>query len=135
MNCIDVKLTAISRDCIEVELGSGESFRLPFSRYPWFEYCTIRELEQVQCDGMALEWPEAMIDLELDLLRHPEREGTITPVEKWLKVRDELRRRAALREHARKAGSATTPRKAAASRANGSKGGRPRVNRKEPALA
>ena len=45
------------------------------------------------CDGFALEWPEAMIDLELDLLRHPEKEGTPTPVDKWLAFRENLRKK------------------------------------------
>ncbi len=126
MNCMDAEFKTITRDYIEVEITGGECFRLSFDRYPYFRHCSLEELENVHCDGLSLEWPDAMIDLELDLLRHPEREGHLAPVESWLKVREELRRRAALKVAARRAGSTLSARKAAASRANGIKGGRPR---------
>lgn len=125
MNCIEAKLAAVSRDSVTVELEDGERFALPFDRYPYFRHCTIAELEHVVCDGFALEWPEAMIDLELGLLRHPEQEGTPTPLEKWLAVRNKLRRKAAIRENAAKAGRVTSAAKLAAARCNGKKGGRP----------
>ena len=76
MPCIEAKLASVSRDSITVELNTGEKFILPFDRYGYFRFCSIAELEHVTCDGFALEWPEAMIDLELDLLRHPERKNT-----------------------------------------------------------
>lgn len=126
MSCIEAKLAAVSRDSVTVELADGERFVLPFDRYPYLRYCTIAELEHVACDGFALEWPEAMIDFELDLLRHPEKEGAPAPVEKWLAVRNKLRRKAAIRENAAKAGRATSAAKLAAARCNGKKGGRPR---------
>ncbi len=47
-----------------------------------------------------MEWPEAMIDLELNLLRHPEREVTLTPVDMWLAFREAVRKKATIRENA-----------------------------------
>lgn len=134
MNCIEAKLAAVSRDSITVELSNGERFELPFSRYGYFRHCAIAELEHVVCDGFALDWPDAMIDLELDLLRHPEKEGTPVSVEKWLAVRESLRRKAAVRENAVRAGSVKSARKNASSRKNGAMGGRPK-KKKETAFA
>lgn len=134
MSCMDAELKAITRDYIEVVIEDGELFRLPFDRYPYFRHCSLEELERVHCDGLSLEWPDAMIDLELDCLRHPEHGEHPAPVEAWLKVREELRNRAALKAAARRAGRTVTARKAAASRANGCKGGRPR-KKPEPANA
>ena len=71
-------------------------------------------------------WPERMIDLELDLLRHPEKEGTPTPVDKWLAFRETLRKKAAIRENALRAARTKSARKADSSRINGKKGGRPK---------
>ncbi len=41
-----------------------------------------------------------MIDLELNLLRHPEREVTLTPVDMWLAFREAVRKKATIRENA-----------------------------------
>lgn len=126
MNCIEARLKSVSRDSIAVELSGGETFVLPFTRYGYFRYCTIAELENVICDGFALEWPDAMIDLELELLRHPDQEGKPVSVEKWLSVREKLRNQAAIRLNASRAGKTKSARKQAASRRNGALGGRPR---------
>ncbi len=134
MSCIEAKLAALSHDSLTVELGTGERFELPFDRYGYFRYCTIAELDHVVCDGFALDWPEAMIDLELDLLRHPGKEGEPAPVEKWLAVREKLRKQIAVRENAKRASHVKSAKKAAAARLNGSKGGRPK-KKTEPVLA
>lgn len=126
MNCMDAELKTITRDYIEVEIAGGECFRLSFDHYPYFRHCSLEELERVHCDGLSLEWPEAMIDLELDLLRHPEKGEHLASVEAWLSIREELRNRTARKAAASRAGRTVTTRKAAASRANGIKGGRPR---------
>lgn len=126
MPCIEAQLTDISRDSLTVELNNGEKFVLPFERYGYFRFCTIAELAHVTCDGFALEWPEAMIDLELELLRYPEKEGTLTPVDKWLAFREELRQKKAIRANALRAAHTKSLRKAASSRINGKKGGRPK---------
>ena len=112
-------------DSITVE-ACGELFVLPFARYGYFRYCTIAELEHVTCDGFALDWPDAMIDLELDLLRHPEKEGEPASVEKWLAVRESLRKKSVIRENASRAGSTKSARKHVSSRKNGALGGRPK---------
>ena len=126
MTCIDAKLTELHRDSLTVELSNGEKFVLPFDRYGYFRHCTISELEHVVCDGFSLEWPDAQIDFELELLRHPEREGSLVPLDKWLAYRDKVRQTRTVREITSHAGRATSPRKAAASRRNGALGGRPR---------
>lgn len=126
MNCIEAKLTDLRRDSLTVELSSGEKFVLPFRKYGYFRYCPITELENVVCDGFSLEWPDAQIDFELELLRHPEREGDLVPLDKWLSYREKLRRQTALRQAAARAGHAKSDRKSAAARQNGALGGRPR---------
>ena len=126
MPCTNAKLTELHRDSITVELDTKERFVLPFSRYGYFRYCTISELENVVCDGFSLEWPDAQIDFELDLLRHPEREGELVPLDKWLAYRANVRKQNVVREIASRAGRATSARKSAAARRNGALGGRPR---------
>ena len=129
MSCINAKLTELCRDSLTVELETGERFVLPFSRYGYFRYCLISELENVVCDGYSLEWPDAQIDFELELLRHPENEGELVPLDKWLAYREKMRRKAALRQVASRAGRVRSSRKAAAARRNGALGGRPRKKR------
>ncbi len=129
MSCIDAKLTELHRDSLTVELSNGERFVLPFSRYGYFRYCPITELENVVCDGYSLEWPDAQIDFELELLRHPEREGDLVPLDKWLAYREKVRQQTARRQIAARAGSVRSKRKSAAARRNGALGGRPRKKR------
>ena len=66
-----------------------------------------------------------MIDLELNS-RYPEKEGTLTPVDKWLAFREELRQKKAIRANVLRAAHTKSLRKAASSRINGKKGGRPK---------
>ena len=133
MPCIKAQLTELHRDSLAVELDTKERFVLPFSRYGYFLYCTIAELENVVCDGFSLEWPDAQIDFELELLRHPEREGELVPLDKWLAYRAKVRKQAVVREIVSRAGHATSARKTAAARRNGALGGRPR--KKQPVNA
>lgn len=91
------RLTNISIDGIEVTFNN-EVFQLPYARYPWFRHCSASELENITFDGSALEWPDAVIDLELDLIRHPEKEGEITSVANWLMLRARVRKKETARK-------------------------------------
>ncbi len=65
--------------------------------------------------------------IELDLLRHPEKEVTATPVDMWLGFREAVRKKkAAIPENTFRAAHKKSVRKAASSRRNGAKDGRPR---------
>lgn len=127
---IETWIEEITADHITVALATGEKFVLPFERYGWFPYCTLREILNVECDGDGLSWPDADIDLEVDLLRHPEKEGTPWSVEHWMRVRELDRQREAMRAAGTKGGSVKSEKKSAASRKNGALGGRPK---KKPA--
>ena len=132
MSCIEAWLADLRRDSLTVELATGEKFVFPFDKYGYFRHCPISELEHVVCDGFSLEWPEAQIDFELELLRHPEMEGDLIPVDKWLAYREKQRQREALAAVTARAGSTRSARKSAAARRNGARGGRPRKRDTDP---
>ena len=47
---------------------------LPYSEYPWFQNAKISELYHVELlHSTHLYWPELDIDLNLDLLKNPEK--------------------------------------------------------------
>ena len=121
------EVTDVSFDHISVTFGN-ETFILPFERYPWFAECTLHEIQHVELLGDGLEWPDAVIGLELDLLRHPENAGKMPSLDGWRKIRASVRAKEARKTFAKAGGSKVSLRKAAASRANGAKGGRPRKN-------
>ena len=50
----------------------GKEYRLDFSVYPWFEYCSIREMLNVRSDAYGVYWEEAGIELERKSLEKPE---------------------------------------------------------------
>jgi len=119
------EVTEVSLDHITVVLGA-ETFILPFKRYPWFEECTLREIKHIELLGDGLEWPDAVIGLELELLRHPENASKLPSLDGWRKIRASVRVKEARKTFAQTGGSTVSTKKAAASRANGAKGGRPR---------
>ena len=96
----------------------GKEYRLDFSVYPWFEYCSIREMLDVRSDAYGVYWDEAGIELERKSLEKPEEYPLKMPIDKWF---EERRRKAASI-----LGRMITPEKSRASRLNGRKGGRPR---------
>eukprot|EP00831_Metopus_contortus_P053417 TRINITY_DN44881_c0_g1_i1.p1 TRINITY_DN44881_c0_g1~~TRINITY_DN44881_c0_g1_i1.p1 ORF type:complete len:212 (+),score=41.56 TRINITY_DN44881_c0_g1_i1:1-636(+) len=121
------QVTEVSFEQITVVYGD-EIFVLPFKRYPWFAECTLHEIQHVELLGDGLEWPDAVIGLELDLLRHPEKGGKLPSLDGWRKIRASVRAKEARKTFAKAGGSKVSIRKAAASRTNGAKGGRPRKN-------
>ena len=99
-------------------LVNGKEFFLRYDDFPWFEYCQARELRDVTADRWGVYWNAIGIDLPIEALEDPAKYPVKISVESWLKARS--------RNAARILGQVRTERKAAASRSNGTKGGRPR---------
>lgn len=99
---------------IEIELADGCLFAFPAESTEGLEGATPDQLAQVEIvgDGYALRWEELDADYTVAGL-----------------LAGRLGSRGWMREHARRAGSATSAAKARAARANGRKGGRPRRKR------
>lgn len=96
---------------IVIELDNGADFSFPPALAQGLASASAKELAAIVLSplGTGLHWPLLDVDLTVD--------GLLVGVfgsKNWM------------RAHAAKAGSARTPSKAAAARANGSKGGRPR---------
>ena len=96
---------------VSLELTNGCSFAFPVSTIPALRRVSPASLKLVRLDpsGIAIQWPALDVDLSVPGL--------------LLSAIDVPTRR---RELARLAGATTSPAKAAAARANGAKGGRPR---------
>jgi Protein of unknown function (DUF2442) len=102
-----------SRCRIVVELDNGADFSFPPDLVQGLSAAAIKDLSIIEVSplGTGLHWPRLDVDLTVD--------GLLMGVfgsRNWM------------RSHAAKAGSTSTPQKAAAARANGAKGGRPRKN-------
>ncbi len=98
-------------DRIVIELSNGASFAFPPRLVQRLENATPEQLAEVQVAGagFGLHWPSLNEDLYVPALL-----SGIFGTKTWM------------RELARRAGQSTSPAKAAAARANGAKGGRPR---------
>jgi hypothetical protein len=96
---------------IVVDLTNGCTFAFPARRVEELEEASEAEIGEVEIAGagFALHWPSRDADLSINGLMHG-----VFGTRRWMS------------ELARRAGSTTSPAKAAAARANGAKGGRPR---------
>jgi len=125
-NTIDKpKVTSITPCSITVTLENKEYY-LPFSRYPWFEYCSIRELTDLTFDGVGLCWDQADIDLELELIEDNRKEINITSLQVWL----DNRKKAYSKRTGAIGGRSRSLKKSRASKLNGRLGGRPKKQEK-----
>lgn len=103
----------------------GTTYFAAFKDFPYLYDLPVAEAYSVEYLGQGdIRWEKADIDLNVDILASPA---------KYPKIMHTLSNQAAS-IFGRRGGSVSTPRKAAASRHNGAKGGRPR-KKKELTLA
>ena len=97
---------------IVIELDNGCAFAFPARQVQGLENATVAQLAEIELlgDGYALHWPGPNADIRI--------EGALAGIygsRAWM-----------TRLAAQEAGRSTSPRKSAAARANGAKGGRPK---------
>ena len=116
---VSAKVVELERDYMMVE-HCCKIYRIDFDRFPYFRSCFLSELYNVQASAVGLHWPDADIDLEVEYIDNPPENASTVDLDWW-----KAQRKRILARLGSVGGSVTSPRKAAASRHNGTKGGRP----------
>lgn len=72
-NISEVEVQDISKHGIWLYVKGAEYF-LSFKDYPWFKDAKVPEIYNVELhNGVHLYWRDLDVDLEIELLKHPER--------------------------------------------------------------
>jgi len=117
---VSARVVELARDFMLVD-HCGKIYRIDFNRFPYFRSCFLSELYNVQASAEGLHWPDADIDLEVEYIENPPSETSEVDLDWW-----KAQRKRILSRLGTVGGSVRSPRKAAASRHNGARGGRPR---------
>lgn len=120
---LTAEIVELSRDFLRVDY-CGKVYRIDFDRYPYFRSCFLHEIYNVYASACGLHWPDANIELEIEYIENPP-EDTSSVDENWWKEQ----RKHLLSRLGAVGGLSKSPRKSAASRLNGAKGGRPHKKR------
>ena len=83
---VKAEVVKLAPDFIEVKYRD-KTYRLDFEHYPWFRYCTLDELFNVQGSACGLHWPDADIDLEVDFIDNPPEHMANMSIDNWLRWR------------------------------------------------
>ncbi|MGA2060306.1 MAG: DUF2442 domain-containing protein [Thermoguttaceae bacterium] len=72
-NTSHVEVQDISKNGIWIFVNEQEYF-LPYKEYPWFKDAKVSEIQNIRIShGSHLHWPDLDVDLELEILQHPEK--------------------------------------------------------------
>ena len=57
---------------------AGNDYFLSYNRIPWMKDASIKSVLNVRMSGQnAIEWPDLDVDLEIESLKHPERDPLV----------------------------------------------------------